>query len=281
MRLSELSVDEVRKALQIYLDLAYGGSGKHRRMPDLSRAEAGGDLQALLAMFQKERVEDIPGYSCVRYTLRLGNRNYPFMKLMLQEHLLAGEFFFAVDTHDDMDIKPDFPDYEEWMAVRRFNQELKRKIETQFEAEGLDTSAAIRRLVGSRGGSGGPGKKECILIVDDEEDLAETVESLLREKGYTTYKVFDGKAAIRAVAEIHPDLVLLDYELPEMDGLEVIARLRADASTRDTPVLLASAGRISLQHIRKADGFLAKPFQEGLLYEMVQRVLKQSKEARP
>ena len=62
----------------------------------------------MLDLFQKEVVEFMPGHESVRYTMRLGNRNYPFMKLLLQEHLIAGEFFFGVDTHDEMDIKPDF-----------------------------------------------------------------------------------------------------------------------------------------------------------------------------
>ena len=65
----------------------------------------------------------------------------------------------------------------------------------------------------------------------------------------------------------------VNYELPEMDGLEVIAALRADEATAEIPVLLATAGRISFEDIQKADGFLAKPFQEDLLYQMVERLL--------
>jgi len=67
--------------------------------------------------------------------------------------------------------------------------------------------------------------------------------------------------------------------MPELDGLEVIARLRADPSTQGIPVLLASAGKVSMADIRKADGFLAKPFQETLLFEMVQRLLRAAREA--
>ena len=68
-------------------------------------------------------------------------------------------------------------------------------------------------------------------------------------------------------------MILLDYELPEMDGLEVIAALREDDKTRGIPVLLATAGRISLEDIQRADGFLAKPYQEDLLYQLVERLL--------
>jgi CheY-like chemotaxis protein len=68
-------------------------------------------------------------------------------------------------------------------------------------------------------------------------------------------------------------MILLDYELPEMDGLEVIGALRARPETRDIPVLLCTASKIGVGDIRKADGFLAKPFQEDLLYAVVQRII--------
>ena len=278
MKLSGISLATVRKAISIYLDLAYGSAAKPRQAVDLDLPEES-DADAVLCLFQKEVAEEIPGHACVRYTIRLGNRNYPFMKLLLQEHLVAGEFFFAVDTHDDMDIKPDFPDYEAWMAVQRFNTGLKKKIEAQFGAEGLHTAATIRSIVAKRGAAPGTADQGTVLVVDDEEDLADTVEALLRAKGYRVFKVYDGKSALRAALDLQPDLVLLDYELPEMDGLEVICRLREHEDLREMPVLLASAGRISMEDIRQADGFLAKPFQEDLLYEMVKRVLKAKRPA--
>ena len=99
------------------------------------------------------------------------------------------------------------------------------------------------------------------------------METLLRAQGYEVDRVEEGAEALRKAQETLPDLILLDYELPEMDGLEVIAALRAEDATRAIPVLLATAGRISMEDIEKADGFLAKPFQEGLLYQMVERLL--------
>lgn len=68
---------------------------------------------------------------------------------------------------------------------------------------------------------------------------------------------------------------MLDYELPEMDGLEVIDALRAGSATREIPVLLTTASRISVTDVQKAEGFLAKPYGEELLYAMVQRLLPQ------
>lgn len=276
MKLAALTPDHVRQAIAIYQDLAYGVGRKQRAI----EAPAGGGAEAALAMFQKEQVETIPGHPCARYTLRLGNRNYPFMKLLLQEHLLPGEFFFGVDTHDQMEIKPDFPDYEQWTAVRRFNRELKRQIEQGFARAGLDTSARLRELLVATAEEDAVVCRGLVLIVDDEEDLADAAEALLRRRGFRTWKVHDGMAALAAVRELSPDLVLLDYELPELDGLQVIDRLRADPATQQTPVLLSSAARVSMGDIKKADGFLAKPFPESLLHEMVDRVLRR-KEVRP
>ena len=268
MRLTALTREMVDKAVSIYQDLAYGSMSPKRRMP--AAADGGDDP---LDLFHKELVENVPGHACCRYSMRLGNRNYPFMKLLLQEHLLAGEFFFAVDTHDQMEIDASFPDYEQWMAVRRFNGELKRRIEESFEQAGLHTAATVRRMVIEAGDVDGRPCRGVVLIVDDEEDLAAAVEVLLRRSGFRTCKVHDGLAAIAATRELAPDLVLLDYELPELDGLQVIAKLRSDPATRDVPILLNTAARIGLSDIQKADGFLKKPFPESLLNEMLDRVL--------
>ena len=60
-----------------------------------------------------------------------------------------------------------------------------------------------------------------------------------------------------------------------MDGIEVIAALRAAPSTRSIPILLTTASKIGVEDVQKAEGFLAKPYGEELLYAMVQRLLPQ------
>lgn len=280
MNVDDLKIGTVQRAVGIYLDLAYGGSAVPRRLPNLA-LPASAKPAEILALFAKDVVAD-GEQRRVRYTLRLGNRNYPFMKLVLQEHLLRGEFIFGVDTHDEMEIKPDFPDYEAWLAVRRFNRKLKLDIEAQLAAEGIPTAAALLDVVSHRvlasdpvaPGSAGFAKRS-ILVVDDEEDLAQCVEALLQARGYHVDKVHDGRAAVTAAETLRPDLVVLDYELPEMDGIEVIAALRACPTTRSIPVLLTTASKISLDEVQKAEGFLAKPYHEDLLYAMVLRLLPQ------
>jgi len=269
VKLEGLTIKTVSRAVAVYVDLAYGGGARPGRLPDLT-VPAGSGWEDVLALFQREQIED-PGGGTVRYSLRLGNRNYPFMKLVLQEHLVPGEFIFAVDTHDEMEIRPDYPDYDEWMSVRRFNLGLKRKIEAQLAVEGLHTPATLWQIATARAAA--EQSHHCILVVDDEEDIARTVEALLKSRGFGVVRAGDGKKALQMAAEVVPDLILLDYELPEMDGLEVIGALRAAEATAGIPVLLATAGRISVEDIQKADGFLAKPFQEDLLYQMVERLL--------
>lgn len=279
MRLEDLTLEVLTKAVETYLELAYRGGTKPRWTPDLDMEPDAKPAQ-LLELFQSDQGQcDRP-----RYTMRLGNRNYPFMKLVLQEHIVEDSYQFLVDTHDEMEIKPDFPDYEAWMAVRRFNQDLKREIEREFESVGVPTSAALleqvqeRRAEAAVDADGEAVTKETILVVDDEEDLGETVETLLGSQGYAVHRANDGRKGLECALELQPDMILLDYEMPEMDGLEVIAALRKNVVTREIPVLLCTASHIGVEEIRQADGFLAKPYSEGLLYRMIRQVLRARQE---
>ncbi|MHC4077021.1 MAG: response regulator [Planctomycetota bacterium] len=272
MKLERLSLGLLDKAISIYWERAYAQTTGGRARPQFSLS-AKAAPEDVLSLFQREEVEVMNDRPRIRYTMRLGNRNYPFMKLLLQEHILEGEYFFAVDTHDEMGIKPEYPDYEAWNAVRQFNSKLKREIEEGFTGAGLETAAMLRQMVCERTSKGGNARNRSILVVDDEEDLADTVESLLRAQGYRVFKVHDGRSGLRAARELHPDLVLMDYELPELDGLEVIHLLREDETTRGIPILLTTASRVTMEDIASAEGFLAKPFSESLLYEVVGRLL--------
>ncbi|MCC6783057.1 MAG: response regulator [Planctomycetes bacterium] len=284
MRLSELTPAMLSRAVDAYLVLAYGSGGGARSRPDLELSPDA-SAERVLALFQKELVAEAGKASCTRYWMRLGNRNYPFMKLLLQEHIVQGEFFFAVDTHDEMDIKPDFPDYEAWQQIQRFNGDLKRRIEARFVEIGIPTAAALRELVAQRSSetpraAASPADLE-VLVVDDEDDLARTVAELLERRGYRVRVENDGRRGLAAARALRPHLVVLDYEMPELDGLQVIAELRADPATRTVPVLLCTASKVSVQEMRKADGFLAKPYQESLLYEMVDRLLAKARAEQP
>ena len=82
---------------------------------------------------------------------------------------------------------------------------------------------------------------QTILIVDDNLDLCRPMASLLKHMGYNSEYATGGEAALKLISELVPDLVILDVMMPDMDGLEVLRRLKADQRTEKLPVVMFSA----------------------------------------
>ena len=80
-----------------------------------------------------------------------------------------------------------------------------------------------------------------ILVVDDNSVVARVLARLLQQKGHRALVAADGPSALNTVRQQTPDLILLDMMMPDMDGLEVLRRLKADPQTADPPVILFSA----------------------------------------
>jgi PAS domain S-box-containing protein len=103
-----------------------------------------------------------------------------------------------------------------------------------------------------------------VLVADDNADMREYLARLLRTAGYHVTLVTDGKAALAAVRAGLPDLVISDVMMPGLDGLGLVAAVRADARTAGVPVLLLSARageEASIEGLRAgADDYLVKPF---------------------
>ena len=103
-----------------------------------------------------------------------------------------------------------------------------------------------------------------VLVADDNADMREYLARLLRTAGYQVITVTDGQAALDAVRAGAPDLVISDVMMPRLDGLGLMAALRADARTAAVPVLLLSARagqEASIEGLRAgADDYLVKPF---------------------
>ncbi|SAK74698.1 response regulator receiver protein [Caballeronia temeraria] len=102
-----------------------------------------------------------------------------------------------------------------------------------------------------------------VLVVDDYVDTADAISMVLAVCGFDTDAVYGGLGAIDATTRCKPEVVLLDIWMPDMSGLEVAARLRADASTSGTILIAhsAAAGEADLQRAKQAgfDAFCAKP----------------------
>jgi two-component system response regulator VicR len=113
-----------------------------------------------------------------------------------------------------------------------------------------------------------------ILIVDDEFSVADTLAEYLAWEGYTTTTAANGKLALAAIARERPQLVLLDYMMPVMDGMQMLATLRADPALKDLPVILMTAAPSGLtSDPAPYDALLVKPFDAARLLKTIRKVL--------
>ena len=103
-----------------------------------------------------------------------------------------------------------------------------------------------------------------VLLVEDEENIAEAIRFILSRDGWQVVHLAEGLGAAARVAELMPDVVILDHMLPGASGLEILAELRARPATAHLPVLMLTAkGQPRDREAAEragADRFLAKPF---------------------
>ena len=121
-----------------------------------------------------------------------------------------------------------------------------------------------------------------ILVVDDEESLAEFVGRALRQQGYMTVCAFDGDSALSLIYEELPDLVILDLMLPLMDGWEICRRVKSDSETKHIPILMLTA-RSSAEDVVQgldlgADDYMRKPFPLDELLARVRVLLRRTQQ---
>lgn len=125
---------------------------------------------------------------------------------------------------------------------------------------------------------------ETILAVDDEPDLLEVVRYNLDREGYIVECVATGEMALKAAKSITPNLILLDLMLPGVDGLEVCRDLKAEAKTRNIPIVMLTAkgeeADIVLGLEMGADDYITKPFSPRVLVARVRAVLRRQRAAR-
>jgi DNA-binding response OmpR family regulator len=117
--------------------------------------------------------------------------------------------------------------------------------------------------------------KKTILIVDDEFGILEVLESILSDAGFKVISAINGQDALIRLQETMPDLVIVDFMMPLLDGAGVIKAMRANDKFSAVPVILASAlpeNAISERCIGY-QAFVRKPFKTGRLMEEIYRLL--------
>ena len=118
---------------------------------------------------------------------------------------------------------------------------------------------------------------ELILIVEDNEKNLKLVRDVLQFKGYQTIEAGTGEDGVRLAKERHPALVLMDIQLPGIDGITALGQLRADAGTRAIPVIAVTASAMThdRQKIMAAgfDGYQTKPIKVKEFLDAVRAML--------
>lgn len=120
--------------------------------------------------------------------------------------------------------------------------------------------------------------KPKILIIEDDLDVAEMLNAYFRVQGYEVFTVNWGEDGVRSAQTVHPDLVILDIRLPDIDGYEVARRLRSDRRTADIPIIFLTEKRERADRLQGlelgADDYITKPFDVQELRLRVRNALK-------
>jgi len=120
-----------------------------------------------------------------------------------------------------------------------------------------------------------------ILIVEDNEKNMKLVRDILQHQGHTTLEAVTGADGVRLALERRPDMVLLDIQLPDIDGIAVLRQIRAEPALDAMPVLAVSASVMPDEQRRIVhsgfDGFIAKPISIKPFLTAVQRALTEGR----
>jgi two-component system, cell cycle response regulator DivK len=114
-----------------------------------------------------------------------------------------------------------------------------------------------------------------VLLVEDDQDTREMYFEYLSYSGMVVTEAATGRRALERVAEHRPDIVVTDIAMPEMDGLELSRRLRAEATTRDVPIIAVSGQASARAREAGADVVLEKPCEPDKLLHVIEDVLRE------
>ena len=128
---------------------------------------------------------------------------------------------------------------------------------------------------------GGNGmSKPLVLVVEDEASLATMLRYNLEKQGFRVEEAVDGQEALTRIAEAVPDIVLLDWMLPVMSGIEVCRQIRRRPATRDLPVIMVTARTEDQDAVRGlntgADDYITKPFSMDALLARMRALLRRA-----
>jgi DNA-binding response OmpR family regulator len=117
-----------------------------------------------------------------------------------------------------------------------------------------------------------------VVCIDDAQEMVDLVTLILGRQGIQVTGAIGGRQGLKKIAEVKPDLVLIDLSMPEMDGWEVYQSMQASAGMKDIPVIIVTAKSESIDkalglHVAHVDDYVTKPFSPEQLVESVNRVM--------
>ena len=116
-----------------------------------------------------------------------------------------------------------------------------------------------------------------ILVVEDQDDNRRIIRDLLTSVGYEMIEAADGGAGVRLARSEHPDLILMDIQLPVLDGYEATRQIREDPELRATPIVAVTSYALSGDDSKALDAgcdtYIAKPFSPRALLAMIRELL--------
>lgn len=123
-----------------------------------------------------------------------------------------------------------------------------------------------------------------VVCIEDEQEMIELVKLILSRKKIEVHGALGGREGLEKIAEVKPDLVLLDLMMPEMDGWEVFQTMKASPDMHKIPVIVVTAKAQSIDrvlglHIARVDDYITKPFGPQDLLDSVERVLERRNQA--
>ena len=119
--------------------------------------------------------------------------------------------------------------------------------------------------------------KSYILVVDDDETIRVLVESILQKEGFETVAAENGKDCLNILKSAPPTAIILDWEMPEIDGLEVLKTIKADEKTKSIPVMMLTS-KNNIADVSEcleagANDYSAKPFDHNGFIMRVRKLL--------
>jgi CheY-like chemotaxis protein len=115
-----------------------------------------------------------------------------------------------------------------------------------------------------------------VLVIDDEQDIVRLILKVLSGRGHVVQTARDGASALARVKQEAPDVILLDSDLPKIDGAEVCRRIKTDAATARVPVVMMTSAYIDIYDVGAEggpDAFVVRPFAREVLANVIDRVL--------